>query len=769
MNAYVNGNPIALEPIYGRHPISGQLVNVNHLFIGRVEEGVGHYAGLVDEVEVFARALSQEEIRAIYNAATGARCYTFDGTIIDTETWEVSAPLGDSTVTQNDELLLTSDGTGGAFCNTPDLRGPGAGIALRRRLAGDFDIQVDFRNFSGRGAVYFNVYQDPSNQMHIKRLRGTEGDGIQTFAVVGGEDINGDVSDNGTTSGTFRITRSGATIKTFLDSASNFLVEAFDGPVIVSLVLGGAGIASVAFDNFVIYSGTLEDQLLVCPVEVSIDIKPEGYPNSINLGSGGTVPVAIISAPEVFDATTVDPTTVMLAGAGVAFKGKGTAMASFQDVDGDGWMDLVVHVTTNALQLTEGDTMALLTGMTFDGTSFWGTDSVRIVRSLPPSSCVPTPPGLISWWRGEDGTDSVGPNNGALVNGTAIEPGIVGAAFSFNGIDGFVEATDIGLPMGSAPRTLEMWVKPADNARAPFIYGNFEAGDAYYAIVEGPNACIGQWADPIMERCGKTDVTDGRWHHIALTYDGHIARLYVDGVLEVHQKKVYATTSIGRVYIGSTVYGSEEYFPGLIDEVAVYSRALTPSEIRAIFTSRSAGKCLPVLECVPPPDGLTNWWTGDGNTDDIIGGRDAVLQGATTGEGLVGQAFYLDGDGDFVDVPHDDALNFGTGDFTIDLWVFFNDTAGEQILVEKWIQYSDEAADGWTLTKLADNRLLLAMVDALGERCNFRRTLHPYGHLDAFRSDAPGRSGHSVYERFAGCPRGIFNKSSFGLLSQVRP
>jgi hypothetical protein len=38
----------------------------------------------------------------------------------------------------------------------------------------------------------------------------------------------------------------------------------------------------------------------------------------------------------------------------------------------------------------------------------------------------------------------------------------------------------------------------------------------------------------------------------------------------------------------------------------------------------------------------------------------------------------LDGDGDFVDVPHDPALNLGTGDFTIDLWVFFNDTAGEQ-------------------------------------------------------------------------------------------
>ena len=51
---------------------------------------------------------------------------TFDGTVIDPLRWEVSAPLGDSTVTQNDTLSLTSDGTVGTFCNTPGLFGPGA-------------------------------------------------------------------------------------------------------------------------------------------------------------------------------------------------------------------------------------------------------------------------------------------------------------------------------------------------------------------------------------------------------------------------------------------------------------------------------------------------------------------------------------------------------------------------------------------------------------------------------------------------------------------
>ena len=127
-----------------------------------------------------------------------------------------------------------------------------------------------------------------------------------------------------------------------------------------------------------------------------------------------------------------------------------------------------------------------------------------------------------------------------------------------------------------------------------------------------------------------------------------------------------------------------------------------------------------VGKCFPPPAGLTGWWPGDGNTNDMIGGRSAVLHGdATTGQGLIGQAFVLDGDGDFVNVPHASTLNVGTGDFTVALWAYFNDTSGEQVLAEKWIQrFPDEpgkpGSEGWTLTKLDTNVLLLATADVSG-------------------------------------------------------
>jgi len=113
-------------------------------------------------------------------------------------------------------------------------------------------------------------------------------------------------------------------------------------------------------------------------ITVSIDIKPGSYPNTIKLGSEGTVPVAILSTNS-FDARTVDPTTVTLASAPVKLKGKGTPMASAEDVNGDGLLDLVVHVSTEALQVSETDTEAVLEGKTSEGKAVQGKDSIRVI------------------------------------------------------------------------------------------------------------------------------------------------------------------------------------------------------------------------------------------------------------------------------------------------------------------------------------------------------------------------------------------------------
>ncbi len=115
-------------------------------------------------------------------------------------------------------------------------------------------------------------------------------------------------------------------------------------------------------------------------VEVVIDIHPGSDPNPINLGSRGVIPVAILSSAS-FDATRIDPSTVLLAGAPVAAAGKSDRyMAEEDDVDRDGLLDLVVHVQTQLLdpeQLSGG--FAELTGATYDGLRFEGKDSIVLV------------------------------------------------------------------------------------------------------------------------------------------------------------------------------------------------------------------------------------------------------------------------------------------------------------------------------------------------------------------------------------------------------
>jgi hypothetical protein len=114
------------------------------------------------------------------------------------------------------------------------------------------------------------------------------------------------------------------------------------------------------------------------PLHVGIDVKPGSDPNSIHLGSNGNVPVAILSTAD-FDATTVNPATVTLADADVKVKGNGTFLANPEDVNGDGLTDLVVHITTAGMSLTDGDIEAALTGRTFDGQAIRGSDSIRVV------------------------------------------------------------------------------------------------------------------------------------------------------------------------------------------------------------------------------------------------------------------------------------------------------------------------------------------------------------------------------------------------------
>jgi len=106
-------------------------------------------------------------------------------------------------------------------------------------------------------------------------------------------------------------------------------------------------------------------------IEVEIDIKTGGNPNSINLKSKGVVPVAVLTT-DGFDARDIDPVTVEFAGAS-------PVRWTLCDVDDDGDEDMLFHFETQKLNLDESSTEATLTGKTTEEKVIRGTDDVRIV------------------------------------------------------------------------------------------------------------------------------------------------------------------------------------------------------------------------------------------------------------------------------------------------------------------------------------------------------------------------------------------------------
>jgi hypothetical protein len=83
------------------------------------------------------------------------------------------------------------------------------------------------------------------------------------------------------------------------------------------------------------------------------------------------------------------------------------------------------------------------------------------------------------------------------------------------------------------------------------------------------------------EAVGQSDLPMNTWTHLAATFDGTQLKLYVNGTLE--QTTVYAGTVLTSNHplgIGGNGYWLNENFPGRIDEVRIYNRALSQSEIQ---------------------------------------------------------------------------------------------------------------------------------------------------------------------------------------------
>jgi len=246
------------------------------------------------------------------------------------------------------------------------------------------------------------------------------------------------------------------------------------------------------------------------------------------------------------------------------------------------------------------------------------------VAALADTNCVPPSSGLLSWWRAEgDARDTAGTSDGALRNGATFAPGLAGQALSLNGTNAYVRLPNNLFPVpptapAGTPFSFETWFKTASGGvilgqeiGIPFVNVSGWVPGIYVGADGKLNVQV-FWNNVTGPVVSTQSVADNVFHHVAVAYDGAVEQVYLDG--QLLNSRAFTQVSYGSDYsyqlgIGYTSGwpdGNGGWFPfkGLIDEAALYNRALGSNEVTAIFLAGAAGKCpgsLPPVITQSPP------------------------------------------------------------------------------------------------------------------------------------------------------------------------
>ena len=189
-------------------------------------------------------------------------------------------------------------------------------------------------------------------------------------------------------------------------------------------------------------------------------------------------------------------------------------------------------------------------------------------------------------------------NNGTLMNSpTWVQgdtPSGAGYSLSFNGTNQYVQIPDSPfLRVGKPYFTFSVWIKPSSlsgcagpnciifNKENSYEWGLDNVGNLYWAIA---NVTPGwSWIN------SNVVVSAGVWTNLAMTYDGTNVRIYKNGVLASTQAASGLVSDPTNDYLRIAARsGPGSFFAGSIDEVRIYSQALTAAKIGKLYALKAA-------------------------------------------------------------------------------------------------------------------------------------------------------------------------------------
>jgi hypothetical protein len=227
-------------------------------------------------------------------------------------------------------------------------------------------------------------------------------------------------------------------------------------------------------------------------------------------------------------------------------------------------------------------------------------------------NCVTVSTNAIGWWPGDGYTNDIAwTNNGTFTTLPAYDSGMMGQAFSFDGVSNFVSVADVPHLNPPYALTVEAWVYCTGNDfnHRDIISKDGETYDRQFILtmsdIDAFRAHVGLNSYGLTYFDGATTVNLFTWYHVAMTYDGNDLILYVNGIEDgrvTAPDTIISTTQPVRIGGGAPPGTLQCFFQGLIDEATMYDRALSAAEISAIYLAGSAGKC----KVDSDGDGLTN-------------------------------------------------------------------------------------------------------------------------------------------------------------------
>ncbi|MHC4352258.1 MAG: LamG domain-containing protein [Planctomycetota bacterium] len=359
--------------------------------------------------------------------------------------------------------------------------------------------------------------------------------------------------------------------------------------------------------------------------------------------------------------------------------------------------------------------------------------SFTMVADVPAQS---TDANLMGWWKldeGQHGTalDVSGNNrHGVLVGDPQWVDGYELSALEFDGSGDYVningykginaDATDPDNPV-QRPFTVACWIKTTGNGEM-VTWGSSPGGQRLSFRIDGGTLRTEHGNGNLR---GNTRVSDGRWHHVALVVNEGAALwtpqtlLYLDGVADSTfsgDDDTYNLTEGEDVSIGRRATSNDRFFPGSIDDVRIYDKALTAEEIQELMVGdpKLAGSPVPDRDAVVDIRDISSlsWSAGDAAAShDVYFGtdKDALeFKGNQAGASLSLADLVEFGGGDYYwridEVAADGTVTAGTN------WKF---TVPDYLIVEDFESYNDieEGEPG-------SNRVYLTWIDGFETTTN---------------------------------------------------